>query len=677
MYISYQNTVCLPLSKLFDYGVLESEGTYHSWRNRGHLKVVRSGFDKTKTLINAEEMRPDIKAKVVALFGDPKDKHKLILANFIEWDKESEDNFRSYRYNDDKSLPEPTINEYTVSASVLNAVKRLLNDELAHTKVSRGQVWENITKAVANLDKSLYPHKLPANVRSLKAKYEAYALGKVSDRYPVAGWKGLIHRNFGNEFTAKLTQESKEWILARWCNQVMKCASLAHLHDEYNQKAIAEGWKTVQDEKTFYNFLYSEDIQPLWWAHRHGEKAADEKFGFQHTTILPTRRDSLWYSDGTKLNFYFKDEDGQMKTAWVYEVMDAFSEVFLGFNVSKDTERFEDQYKAYKMAIQKAGHRPFEIKFDNQGGHKKLIASEFFVKMARIAVRTKPYNGKSKTIESAFGRFQKQIMKKCWFFTGQNITTKTQESKANMEFILANKKNLPSYQEAVETYIAMRNEWNQAKHHQSGLSRIETYQNSHNEKTPTVDVWDMVNMFWVWHSKGEKVQPITFTPGGLSFVVNKQKFEYMVYDESGLPDQDFIDRAVDKKFYLKYDPEMMDEVYLYEKDHGGERFVTVAKLKLNIHRATQDQTEGENRFIKQVDEAKNAHRIERFERMEAILETHGMAAWQQGFNTPKVRGAHKTKDQVKQKTSKASAIADEDYDKQVSNLTQNDIYNEW
>src|SRR5690625_5779864 len=97
----------------------------------------------------------------------------------------------------------------------------------------------------------------------------------------------------------------------------------------------------------------------------------------------------------------------------------------------------------------------------------------------------------------------------------------------------------------------------------------------------------MVNIFWVWHSRGDKLQPVTFTPGGISFTLNKQKFEYMVYDENGLPDMDFIDRSVDKKFYIKYDPELMDEIYLYERDHAGERFVTNAKLKVRDRKSTR------------------------------------------------------------------------------------------
>jgi len=96
----------------------------------------------------------------------------------------------------------------------------------------------------------------------------------------------------------------------------------------------------------------------------------------------------------------------------------------------------------------------------------------FFQKLSHLAINTAPYNGRSKTIESAFGRFQSQVMHKLWFFTGQNITTKKEESRPNMEFILANKENLPTLDEAIKQYKECRAEWNAAKHFKQVLLRL-------------------------------------------------------------------------------------------------------------------------------------------------------------------------------------------------------------
>ena len=177
-------------------------------------------------------------------------------------------------------------------------------------------------------------------------------------------------------------------------------------------------------------------------------------------------RDSLWYSDGTKLNYFYgyRDENNRYKigTTQVYVVMDVFSEAFIGYHISP-TEDYIAQYNAYRMALQTSGQKPYQITYDNQGGHKKLQAGNFLSQLAHLGIPTKPYNGKSKTIESAFGRFQMQYLKKDWYFTGQNIQAKEEESKANMEFVTANRHNLPSLDGISEAFKKRLNEWNNAK----------------------------------------------------------------------------------------------------------------------------------------------------------------------------------------------------------------------
>ena len=70
----------------------------------------------------------------------------------------------------------------------------------------------------------------------------------------------------------------------------------------------------------------------------------------------------------------------------------------LGFHISS-TEDYEAQYNAFKMAIGFAQHRPYEVKVDGQGGHSKLKSGNFLNKICRLAIKSQPYNGKSKSIE--------------------------------------------------------------------------------------------------------------------------------------------------------------------------------------------------------------------------------------------------------------------------------------
>jgi hypothetical protein len=444
----------------------------------------------------------------------------------------------------------------------------------------------------------------------------------------MSGYEGLIHKGYCNKNSEKINDNAKLWVLARWSNQVEKCATVSQLLKEYNNKATIENWKKLKDTGALTNYL--EETKSMWYGHRHGELKAKAKFDYQHSTKMPSMRDSLWYSDGTKMNLYYQDENGKMATCQVYEVMDAFSEVFLGYHIST-SENYEAQYYAYKMAAETSEHRPYEIKFDGQGGHSKLKAGDFLSKMARISVKTKPYNGSSKTIESAFGRFQQQIMAKAWFFTGQNIGSKKAESKANMEFILANKENLPTLEEAKAIYKQYRQEWNEATHFKTNKPRLEMYLESTNLKTPKLSIWDMIDLFWITREK-----PVTVTPYGIGYKEKDVKYNYMVHTEDGLPDFKWLGKWIDKKVFIKYSPDDRSLIYLYEKTPLGLRRITGATTKVEVQRNAQEQEAFERSWMAKVELGIKQNRVDRYNKMESILEQHGATAEQQGFNTFKI-----------------------------------------
>lgn len=138
-------------------------------------------------------------------------------------------------------------------------------------------------------------------------------------------------------------------------------------------------------------------------------------------------RDSLWYGDGTKLNLFYKDYEGGklvVKTAFVYEVADAFNDTLLGYAIGK-SENFDLQYKAFRMAVETSGHKPYEIVTDNQGAQTSKVAQAFFASItSHVSRTTSPYNPQSKTIERLFGEFQRQILGQDWRFTGGNISAR-------------------------------------------------------------------------------------------------------------------------------------------------------------------------------------------------------------------------------------------------------------
>lgn len=630
----YNNTLCISHSTLVDEGFM-SESSYKVSVHRRRIKKVRRGCKNTPALIAVDSLPSEILAAVKARYGEPAAvASRYSIRGAYTVDPGAVSFYREHRLPTGEFLPEDKQAEYVTNASMLKTIRYILNDKLSFT-ASRGKsrpshVWPAIVREVIAVKAGSNPilHSLPEHPRRLKLKLE---------EFEAQGYACLVSAKFGNKNTEKIPEEAKLWLLTRWSDNVRKCASITQLFREYNEKAAdTPAWCKIKTEKTIYNFIYSPEIEHLWHAHRYGELSSKNKFSYIHKTILPTMRDSLWYSDGTKLNYYYQyqDADGktQIGTLQVYEVMDAFSEVFLGYHISK-REDYQAQFLAYKMAFGVAKYKPYQITYDNQGGHKKLESSDLLKKLAHLAIRTQPYNGRSKTIESAFGRFQEQVLKQDWFFSGQNITATSKESRANMEYILTNKHCLPTEQEIRDAYAARREEWNNMPHHKTGIARMEMYRNSVNPEAVKLEIWDIVDLFYVTRDK-----EVTCTAWGITFTEQKIKYDYMVYKSGSLPDMEWLQSNIDKKFVVKFDPSDMSIIFLYERTPSGLRYNTVASTKVAIHRGKQEQQEWEAQYIKDVEIANKQARRERWEKMEQLKRDHGVHAEDYGMRSPAILG---------------------------------------
>ena len=647
----YNNVLCVLAECLYEDLKLMSYDNYKKKCIRKLLKLERTARPGFKALVNFEALCDEYKEAIIAKYGDPYKTVKFeSFTNFITSDENARIFFRDYVYNGSERLSLEKQQEYKTNAELLNTIQIMVGNRKARCKALGGKatrLWENMSEILAGIDKDKYKHTLPINHRSLQ---------RAVQRYRVDGYNSLIHKNYGNDHSEKINPNAKMWVLARWSDRVRKVANENQLFLEYNAAAAEKGWKPLKDPKSLHLFLYDSEIQELWYGHRYGELTAKEKFDYQHSTKLPTMRDSLWYSDGTKLNYYYQNTQGKTCTINVYEIMDAYSEVLLGYHVA-ESENYETQYSAYKMAVQFAGHKPYELGFDNQGGHKKLITGSFLDKVAHLAIKKQPYNGKSKTIESAFNQFQSQYLKKDWFFTGQNIQAKKQESKANMEFILANQKSLPTLAEVKEVYKKRRDEWNNAPHPATKISRMEMYLNSINPATPKIELWDMVDIFWILRKDS-----VMYSAYGLTFTEKKQKHTYTVYGADGLPDMEWHRKNIDKSFWIKMDPEDMGTILLLDKDASGNlRIVTEAKTKFEVVRGKQEQQPIDHYFIAEMKKSNDAARIDRVAKMDAIQKEQGMNVESYGLVAPKIKGINSSKKHLKKERERNKSVKDESF----------------
>ena len=606
------------------------EGTLNVYASTGKIsRVHRFGGEGGYTLYAWNSIPQKYRKRYMERYGDPEQRMKeAMMRDRIKLNSEAREWYEAFTYEKNgraEHLTGELIEEYTINASVLGELQKMMAQRQAlrqSLNSSMAGAWEVICQSSEALREE-YHHTLPKHIARLKAKIKAFKAD---------GYRSLISGKVGNLNTIKITPEFGRLLIALKRSRVPVYTD-AQIFEEGNRRAVENGWKPLKSLSGLKRWFNSAAIMPLWYDAVYGEQAARQKFGRKHRTALPTKRDALWYGDGTKLNLYYQDEEGKVRTTQVYVVIDAMSEVMLGWHIS-DTEDYEAQYHAYRMAIQTSKHKPYEIVHDNQGGHKKLDADGLFKKLCHVHRTTQPYNGESKTIEAVFGRFQQQVLHKDWRFTGQNITAKKMSSRPNLEFIEENKDSLYTLEELKDAYAKATKEWNEMAHPEYGKSRQEAYDNSVNEETQQVTAHDMVDMFWVTAKRMS-----TFTDQGISVTIKKEKRQYEVMSQPGVPDHEWRRQHTYERFVVKYDPYDFGSIRLYKKEADGSlRFERVAEPYVVIHRAIQEQTEGEAVFIRQEQAANTTDRIERTVAGREIEKAHGVMPEQHGLRSPKPKG---------------------------------------
>lgn len=631
----YKGYICVTVDELTEKEsgpAVMSLTNYHNLCNRKKINIVRKGGGLDNyVLIDFYSLPERFKIAIVQKYDKPEEVIKAqSKGDTVLEDTVARDFYDRYRLADGTPLDDDKIDEYTMTASILNEVIKGVNATKANQMSLGGNGGITSKEVIISMveDFRLYPgHSLPTSWARLSAKIRDYK---------ARGYEALVEGYLGNKNTVKITEVVGKHIVALKRSKVPQYNN-EQIFEEINRIAPEKDWKAIKSVNTITAYLNRPDIMPLWYDAKYGSKAAKQKFARKHKTILPEVRDALWYGDGTKLNLYYKtfDTNGKAKmcTTQVYEVIDAFSETLIGFAIS-DTENYEAQYLAYRMAVETAGCRPFEVVNDNQGGHRKLKNRGFFDRIARIGRNTAPDNGSSKTIESVFGRFQHQVLSRDWRFTGMNITAKSESSRADLEFVLANQENLYTLQELKDAYMKYREVWNNAPHPETKKPRKEMYLKSINSETLPLTHTDMVDIFW------EKTESaVTFTTTGITISIDKKEYTYDVYDQNGMPDLAFRNKNTNRKFVVKYDPLNMTKARLYTEDAQGIlKFAAEASPYFEVRRAIQEQKPGDMEFIRKTDEMAKQNRVDNYLAMVQLEIEHGVAPEQHGLNRGKMCG---------------------------------------
>lgn len=265
-------------------------GTLRQNMSRGNIASVhRGGGEGGQALYAWSSLPKKYKERYMERYGDPEERMKAAMtASRVKLDGEARKWYEAFCYEkngQEEHLTEKLIEEYTINASVLKELLRLMAQRRAIRQSLNGSMagaWEVIYQSSEAMREE-YGHTLPQNAARLKSKIKAFK----ADGYPI-----LISGKIGNRNTQKITEAFGLLLIAlKRCR--VPVYTDTQLFEEANRRAIENGWKPLKSLSGMKRWLNSAAVAPLWWDAVYGEQAARQKFGRKHRTALPTKRDAL------------------------------------------------------------------------------------------------------------------------------------------------------------------------------------------------------------------------------------------------------------------------------------------------------------------------------------------------------------------------------------------------
>lgn len=446
----YNNILTVEARWLIAEGIM-TEVNYRNLTNRKDIRIVRRGCRGQEALVDYESMPERFRRKVDAIVKDP---YKAVRTNTIEeyiaHSAEASDYFDRYQIGDDRHLPADKRREYYANAIVLDAIGTLIGNRSAKRRALGGKAtrfWEEISQAVQDLDRTRFPHALPANPRSLERKYKAYK---------AEGYESLIHKTYimQNKNAAKVSDDSQVSALG------VLISDPRNLDNEqvariYNTLAVQMQWKKITAATVA---VWRDKLDNDIYARRHGAVAYRSKKAMQVKRSAPTYPLYYWTMDGWDAELMYRKEENGRTTyhnrLTVVFVLDACCKYPIGYAIGT-----HETPELIKEALRNAAkhteilfgqmYRTAQLQSDNYAIKKMMPV---YMQMADKATPAQVRNAKAKTIEPWFKYFNKKYCQLQPNWSGFGVTSR-KELQPNSDFLNKYRKNFPDFDGACRQII--------------------------------------------------------------------------------------------------------------------------------------------------------------------------------------------------------------------------------
>ena len=185
-----------------------SEANYKQLKKRGQINVVRAGKGLGNyALVEVATLPLRFREAIKEKYGDMEvNVLRDWFGQHYRLDAKAREFYTRYRFLDGGSLPPEKINEYTVNASVLQAVVAVVSDTNIMRRAMHGVTvnWGEIV-GVISYYKAEYEHTLPLS---------AHRFRDTLKQFQTEGYETLISKKFRNQNTRKVSYDIERLLLS-------------------------------------------------------------------------------------------------------------------------------------------------------------------------------------------------------------------------------------------------------------------------------------------------------------------------------------------------------------------------------------------------------------------------------------------------------------------------------
>ena len=200
----YNDQLCISAREL---GNIMSRSCYDKLVCRGQVTVARRACRGQYALVVVDSLPQRYRDKVRELYpeGSAAVLHELFRRSYSV-DVDARAYYAAFRFDDGNVLPPDKVNEYTVNASVIRSVQRLMADTKALRRAQQGGrvQWEELAACVTFFKRE-YGHTLPESTLRFRKRVAEFNR---------EGYACLISGKFRNQNSRKVSYRIERLLLS-------------------------------------------------------------------------------------------------------------------------------------------------------------------------------------------------------------------------------------------------------------------------------------------------------------------------------------------------------------------------------------------------------------------------------------------------------------------------------